>query len=344
MKLKATNGPAERVHVRRSLNKASPKRNPATIRWQLNKQLEKTRAKLAMMDMSGNQSSPEERKETHTVRDAPGKIGQIHEGRLLTLDILRAQTLIETSESEPLNQLLKATSSLNRQERYLPLLERPDAVRDTGRLSREDEATLIKLHVKPFIDWNTLQYPRNTGTRKHRLPRPVVPFTSYTPVVDLLIVNTGALKCAWSAGVDQDTSYINDAMIRQRAEKVREGYHKGLMSLSIRSTPPPTVPGSAVPSSKVKYTNLPAARGVLKTATHPTVLRTAVMGELHETANSNVVLESKPTYSAALKKEPKPVKSVRKTVRFAASALKTSEQPTFISHTTSLVSGSSASN
>lgn len=338
MKLKATNGPAERVHVRRRLNKASPKRNPATIRWQLNKQLEKTRAKLAMMDMSGNQSSPEERKETHTVRDAPGKIGQIHEGRLLTLDILRAQTLIETSESEPLN------SSLNRQERYLPLLERPDAVRDTGRLSREDEATLIKLHVKPFIDWNTLQYPRNTGTRKHRLPRPVVPFTSYIPVVDILIVKTGALKCAWSAGVDQDTSYTNDAMIRQRAEKVREGYHKGLMSLPLRSTPPPTVPGSAVPSSKVKYTNLPAARGVLKTATHLPVIRTAVMGELHETANSNVVLESKPTYSAALKKEPKPVKSVRKTVRFAASALKTSEQPTFISHTTSLVSGSSASN
>jgi len=68
------------------------------------------------------------------------------------------------------------------------------------------------------------------------------------------------------------------------------------------------------------------------------------MGELHETANSNVVLESKPTYSAALQKEPKPAKSVRKTVRFAAPALKTSEQPTFISHTTSLVSGSSASN
>jgi hypothetical protein len=129
-------------------------------------------------------------------------------------------------------------------------------------------------------------------------------------------------------------------MLLRGIPMVYEGYHLADMTLAIRNKPAATIDGIAKSNFKAGYAGFSASLRVLGPANHFPVTRTALIGENLETSDAALIHEPETAQPAAPIARAKPTKPMRKTVRFAIPALKTSDQLTFIRHTTSPMSGS----
>ena len=207
------------------------------------------------------------------------------------------------------------------------LADLPNAAKGTpSRLSREREERLISLHVQALENPNAVPYTTNTGARKYSELAGVLPSTSYTPHVEVLVANTGASKGAWSAGVDLGTSYAGDVMLFPTVACVHKGYYLDDLMVAECDEPTELIDGE-IPT--ITDAELPDSSTIPTYQETPPSLETPVL-ETAATPVPPTLAKLVVSPALPLSSEPKRPLPPCKALCIGFGSLKTSEEPTFI--------------
>jgi len=215
------------------------------------------------------------------------------------------------------------------------LLGLPNTTRRSLRRERRQEEKLVALHVPPLEHpyFGAAKDETDTGAQKSAEHQGVSPHTSYTPCVENLANNTGAAKGAWCAGVDSATNYAGDVMLFPTVDCVHKGFHLDDIIIAQCDKPVDFVNRNARADEESGIPHHPTAPDAAQLPAHskkPVTSKKLKVTKSEPPAPPPPPPETRLWSKVASTIEPEVTAPSRKTVRFALSPSKTSEEFPFL--------------